>query len=184
MARLCHLAPDPSGRLGATLARRADPILDVRETALAGGPVTTLHVLRVFVGPGGTGGNPLGVFLEGAAIEAKRRQAVTVELGFAETVFVDDAARGAIRIFLPTQEAAFVGHPAVGTARLPREVGMPVEVLRPPAGEVPVRYDDDRTWVRARVDWMPGAIRVVELGSPEEVEAHPGQAMGEPWLYV
>jgi predicted PhzF superfamily epimerase YddE/YHI9 len=146
--------------------------------------MTKLHVLRVFVGPGGTGGNPLGVFLDGAAIETERRQAVTVELGFAETVFVDDAARGVIRIFLPTQEAAFAGHPTVGTAWLLREVGTPVEVLRPPAGEVPVRYDDERTWIRARVDWMPGVIRVVELDSAEEVEAHPGQAMGEPWLYI
>ncbi len=137
--------------------------------------MTTLHVLRVFVGPDGTGGNPLGVFLDGPAIQAERRQAVTVELGFAETVFVDDAARGAIRIFLPTQEAAFAGHPTVGTAWLLREVGRPVEVLRPPAGDVPVRYDEERTWVRARVDWLPGAIRVVKLGSAEEVEAQDGE---------
>jgi predicted PhzF superfamily epimerase YddE/YHI9 len=149
-----------------------------------GKPVTTLHVLRVFVGPDGGGGNPLGVFLDGPAIEAERRQAVTVELGFAETVFVDDVTRGAIRIFLPTQEAAFAGHPTVGTAWLLRQIGRPVEVLRPPAGEVPVRYDEERTWVRARVAWMPGEIRVLELGSAEEVEAHPGQAMGEPWLYA
>jgi predicted PhzF superfamily epimerase YddE/YHI9 len=146
--------------------------------------VTTLHVLRVFIGPDGRGGNPLGVFLDGAAMEAERRQAVTVELGFAETVFVDDVRRGAIRIFLPTQEAAFAGHPTVGTAWLLREIGSPVEVLRPPAGDVPVRYDDERTWVRARAAWMPGAIRVVELSSAEEVVAHPGQPMGEPWLYV
>jgi predicted PhzF superfamily epimerase YddE/YHI9 len=146
--------------------------------------MTTLHVLRVFVGPDGGGGNPLGVFLDGAAIEAERRQAVTVELGFAETVFVDDVKRGAIRIFLPTQEAAFAGHPTVGTAWLLREVGSAVDVVRPPAGDVPVRYDAERTWIRARAAWMPGVIRVVELGSAAEVEAHPGQAMGEPWLYV
>ena len=29
--------------------------------------MTTLHVLRVFIGPDGRGGNPLGVFLDGAA---------------------------------------------------------------------------------------------------------------------
>lgn len=146
--------------------------------------MTTLHVLRVFVGPDGRGGNPLGVFLDGSAIATERRQAVTVELGFAETVFVDDIGRGEIRIFLPTQEAAFAGHPTVGTAWLLGEVGAPVNVLRPPIGDVPVRYDDDRTWIRARADWMPGKIRVVELDAPAEVDAHPGQAMGEPWLYV
>jgi predicted PhzF superfamily epimerase YddE/YHI9 len=147
-------------------------------------PLTTLHVLRVFVGPGGRGGNPLGVFLDGAAIAADRRQAVTVELGFSETVFVDDVARGEIRIFLPTTETAFAGHPAVGSAWLLAEVGAPISVLRPPIGEIPVPYDGDRTWIRAQAAWMPGAMQVVELGSAEEVEAHPGQAMGEPWRYV
>jgi predicted PhzF superfamily epimerase YddE/YHI9 len=146
--------------------------------------MTTLHVCRVFVGPSGAGGNPLGVFLDGASIAPEHRQAVTVELGFAETVFVDDMRRGEIRIFLPTQEAAFAGHPTVGTAWLLREVGAPVEVLRPPIGEVPVRYDGDRTWIRASAAWMPGAIRVVKLDSADEVEAHPGQPMGEPWLYI
>ncbi len=63
--------------------------------------MTQLHVLRVFVDPDGRGGNPLGVFLDGALIPPGRRQAVAVDLGFSETVFVDDAADGAIRIFAP-----------------------------------------------------------------------------------
>lgn len=143
-----------------------------------------LHVLRVFVGPGGTGGNPLGVFLNGAAIETERRQSVAVDLGFSETVFVDDAALGVIRIFLPTQEAAFAGHPAVGAAWLLAEIGRPVEVLRPPAGDIPVRYDGTRTWISARPEWLPGSMEVVELSSAAAVEAHPGQAIGEPWRYI
>lgn len=146
--------------------------------------MTTLHVLRVFVGPDGGGGNPLGVFLDGAAVEPDRRQAVTLDLGFSETVFVDDLARAAIRIYLPNTETAFAGHPAVGAAWLLREVGSPTDLLRPPIGEVPVRYEGDRTWIRAKAAWMPGVIKVVQLGSAAEVEAHPGQAMGEPWLYV
>ena len=36
--------------------------------------MTTLQVLRVFVGPDGRGGNPLGVFLDGVAIPPERRQ--------------------------------------------------------------------------------------------------------------
>ena len=146
--------------------------------------MTTLHVVRVFVGPDGNGGNLLGVFLDGGAIEESRRQAVTAELGFSETVFVDDAANGRIRIFLPTTEAAFAGHPSVGTAWLLREVGTPVTALQPPAGKVPVHYDDDSTWIRARPEWLPGEVRIVQLGSAAEVEAHPGQRMGQPWLYI
>ena len=71
--------------------------------------MTTLHVLRGFIGPGGSGGNPLGVFLDGAAIKEEHRQAVALGLRFAETVFVDDLASGAIRIFTPGREIPFGG---------------------------------------------------------------------------
>ena len=63
-----------------------------------------LHVVRVFIGPGDTGGNLLGVFLDGGVIPSDRRLAVTAELGFAETVFVDDVASGRMAIFVPTSE--------------------------------------------------------------------------------
>ena len=52
-----------------------------RAGALAMPAMTELHVLRVFIGPDGRGGNPLGVFLDGAAIPPDRRQAVAAELG-------------------------------------------------------------------------------------------------------
>lgn len=142
-----------------------------------------LHVLRVFIGPDGRGGNPLGVFLDGAAIPPDRRQAVAAELGFSETVFVDDAAEGAIRIFTPGRELPFAGHPTVGTGWLFRESGAPATTLRPPAGNVPVRHDDERTWVRARPDWIHEFQRE-QLGSPAEVDAVVGPAIGEPGIYV
>jgi predicted PhzF superfamily epimerase YddE/YHI9 len=145
--------------------------------------VTELHVLRVFVGPDGRGGNPLGVFLDGSAVPADRRPAVAAELGFSETVFVDDRALGAIRIFTPAAELPFAGHPTVGTAWLLRETGTPVEVLRPPAGEVGVRHDAERTWIRARAEWVHG-ISIEQLASATDVEAHPSQPMGTPGLYI
>ena len=145
--------------------------------------MTELHVLRVFVGPDGRGGNPLGVFLDGSAVPADRRAGVAAELGFSETVFVDDRALGAIRIFTPAAELPFAGHPTVGTAWLLRETGTPVEVLRPPAGEVGVRHDAERTWIRARAEWVHG-IRIEQLASVTDVEAHPRQPMGTPGLYV
>ena len=63
--------------------------------------MSELHVLKVFVGEGGTGGNPLGVFLEGGEIPQPERQGVAADLGFSETVFVDDAEGGELRIFTP-----------------------------------------------------------------------------------
>ena len=146
--------------------------------------MTTLHVVKVFVGPKGSGGNLLGVFLDGPAIEESRRQQIALDLGFSETVYVDDGVGGVVRIFLPTEEAAFAGHPAVGSAWLiGKEVG-PIDVLRPPAGDVPVRYEGDVTWIRGRPEWLPGEMDIQQLSSAAEVEAHPGQAMGTPWLYI
>src|ERR1044072_2865197 len=80
--------------------------------------MATLHVLRVFTAADGEWGNPLGIFLDGAEVPAERRQAVAAELGFSETVFVDDRRTGACRIFTPGSELGFAGHPSVGTAWL------------------------------------------------------------------
>jgi predicted PhzF superfamily epimerase YddE/YHI9 len=145
--------------------------------------VTELCVLRVFVGPDGRGGNPLGVFLDGAAIPEDRRQAVARRLGFSETVFVDDPAEGAMRIFTPAAELPFAGHPTVGTGWLLRETGAPATTLRPPAGDVPVRHDAERTWVRARPEWIHHHVRR-RLESPAAVDGFAGPALGEPGIYV
>jgi predicted PhzF superfamily epimerase YddE/YHI9 len=145
--------------------------------------MTTLDVLRVFVGPDGRGGNPLGVFLDGARIPIARRQEVAAELGFSETVFVDDPAEGAIRIFTPGRELPFAVHPTVGTAWLFRESGAPADVLRPPAGDVPFRHDEERTWIRADPSWIH-AFEIRQLASPETVDRFEGPALGAPGIYV
>lgn len=132
-----------------------------------------LDVLRVFVGDDGGGGNPLGVFGAGHGLPAERFQAIAADLGFSETVFVADAARGVVRIFTPAAELPLAGHPLVGTAWLLRESGSPVDVLRPPAGEVPTWHDGELTWIRADPKWAPPFERL-RLGSPAEVDAHPG----------
>ncbi len=135
------------------------------------------HILKVFVGESGAGGNPLGVFLEGGEVPEEERQRVAADLGFAETVFVDDAERGEVRIFTPGTELPFAGHPLVGTAWLLAEEGTRVSVLRPPAGEVPVRFEDGLTFIIGRPEWAP-SFQHIELGSPAEVEALEGPPDG------
>ena len=135
--------------------------------------MTSLHVVKVFVGPGGTGGNKLGVFFDAADVPARRRQQIAADLGFSETVFVADATRGRLFIHTPAKELPFAGHPLVGIAWLLAERGGPVDVLRPPAGEVATWQADGRTWIRANPDWSPHFDRE-QLGSAAEVDAHPG----------
>ena len=127
-----------------------------------------LHVLRVFVNEEGEWGNPLGVFLEGRQVAEHDRQSVAAELGFSETVFVDDPVAGRLGIYTPQVELPFAGHPSVGVAWLLAREGAPVEALRPPAGEVEVRYADDMTCVAARPEWAP-PFSYRQLESPVEV---------------
>jgi predicted PhzF superfamily epimerase YddE/YHI9 len=129
-----------------------------------------LHVLRVFTNEDGEWGNPLGVFLKGAEVPEEERQGVARELGFSETVFVDDAETGEVRIFAPETEFPFAGHPMVGTAWLLGQRGSPVDVLRPPAGEVAIRREDDTTFISGRPEWAP-PFEAVELDDPAAVKA-------------
>jgi predicted PhzF superfamily epimerase YddE/YHI9 len=131
-----------------------------------------LHVLRVFVDEEGRHGNPLGVVVDGAAVAPDRRQALAAELGYSETVFVDDRERGAIRIFTPGAEVEFAGHPCVGTAWL-----LGVDSLELVAGTVPVRRDGELTWIAGRPEWAP-EFEHVELGSPDAVDAYEQPAGG------
>jgi predicted PhzF superfamily epimerase YddE/YHI9 len=145
--------------------------------------VTVLHVLRVFLGRSGGGGNPLGVFVDGASIPKKRRQAVAADLGFSETVFVDDAATGRIAIFTPATELPFAGHPTVGTSWLLDRLGKPVDALHPPAGEVRTWRDGELTWIRARAEWAV-PFRIVEYATAGEVDALAPPQMGDPGFYA
>ena len=131
--------------------------------------MATLHVLRVFADEAGEHGNPLGVFLAGGEVPEERRLAVAHELGYSETVFVEEAETGTIRIFTPGLELPFAGHPTVGAAWLLAREGLAVPALQTPAGEVAVRQEGDLTFVAARAEWSP-AWELVEMASPADVE--------------
>jgi trans-2,3-dihydro-3-hydroxyanthranilate isomerase len=87
-------------------------------------------------------GNQLGVFPHGDEISAERLQAIALELGFSETVFVltsDAGADARVRIFTPTHELPFAGHPVLGTAFvLAEERGEEAIALETLAGVVSV----------------------------------------------
>ena len=108
--------------------------------------VTQLHVLRVFIGPDGRGGNPLGVFLE-ARILPDRRQAVAASSASARPSSSTARRRpargsGSSR---PAGELPFAGHPTVGTAWL---LARAARRRRDPplaAGDVPTWRDGERT---------------------------------------
>lgn len=146
--------------------------------------MTELDVLRVFCGPDGAGGNLLGVVRDGAAVPgAAERAALAAELGFSETVFLDDANRGTVDIHTPSVRLPFAGHPLVGMAWLLRSLGRPPRTLRPAAGEVAVRFEGDVVWVHGRAEWVT-ARTARRYHSAAEVDALPAPPPGEGWLYA
>ncbi len=65
------------------------------------------------------GGNPVAVFPDADGLTDEELQRIAREMNLSETVFVfpptDQAAVVKMRIFTPTQEIPFAGHPVIGT---------------------------------------------------------------------
>lgn len=67
-------------------------------------------------------GNPLAVVRDCTHLDAIQMQSIAREFNFSETVFVlpprDPVNSAQVRIFTPSQEIPFAGHPTIGTAVL------------------------------------------------------------------
>ena len=64
-------------------------------------------------------GNQLAVFTDARGLDGETMQALALEIGFSETVFVLPPEQGGtarMRIFNPREEMPFAGHPVLGTA--------------------------------------------------------------------
>ena len=90
-------------------------------------------------------GNQLAVFENAAVIPESLLQPLAQEIGYSETVFAyagTDGADARIRIFTPTSEVPFAGHPVLGTAVvLATDPGSDRIVLDTGRGQIPVRID-------------------------------------------
>jgi trans-2,3-dihydro-3-hydroxyanthranilate isomerase len=113
------------------------------------------------------GGNPLAVLPEAGGIPDALMQRLAREFNFSETTFVLPPERGGtrrVRIFTPTKEIPFAGHPNVGTAFVLASAGDLGEigdgrevVFEEGAGDVPVA-----------VSWR-GQGFFCELKAPERI---------------
>jgi trans-2,3-dihydro-3-hydroxyanthranilate isomerase len=91
------------------------------------------------------GGNPLAVILNAEALTAQQMQNIAREFNYSETTFVLPPAQGGdfqVRIFTPTMEVPFAGHPNIGTAVVLAQEGLLPEsgqfLFEEIAGMVPV----------------------------------------------
>ena len=74
------------------------------------------------------GGNPVAVFPDAHGLSDYQLQQIAREMNLSETVFVlpptDQAAVVRLRIFTPTQEIPFAGHPVLGTFYVLAQLGL------------------------------------------------------------
>lgn len=155
------------------------------------------------------GGNQLAVLPEAEGLDAVRMQQIAREFNFSESTFVfaaGDALSRRVRIFTPTVEVPFAGHPNIGTAFALAadgafgEIGEGVTVtFAEEAGPVPVllrRDSSGRIWCELEA---PQPLALGEIVDPAQVAdvlsldvddvsigIHPPQvaSVGLPFLFV
>jgi len=120
-------------------------------------------------------GNQLAVVTDGREISSEQMQAIARELKLSETVFALPPQAGGdirVRIFTPSAELPFAGHPVLGSAvLLAIAAAQPEVTLETGAGQVPIASAGDGP--RMRSGWMSQPIpswRVYEH-APQLLEA-------------
>ncbi|MBB3331307.1 trans-2,3-dihydro-3-hydroxyanthranilate isomerase [Halomonas campaniensis] len=134
-------------------------------------------------------GNPLAVFPQAEGLDACTMQAIANELNLSETVFVGQSTgrqRYPIRIFTPTAELPFAGHPAIGTAHLLVERGMAERgcplVLTAGVGPIVVEFENElaRFTTAAPFSSLPSSLNRTAAAELLGLEAH--KVLSEPVL--
>jgi trans-2,3-dihydro-3-hydroxyanthranilate isomerase len=126
------------------------------------------RILNVFTAGGARlSGNPLCVVEDGSQLDPAAMQALARQFNVSETTFILPSKRAAalVRIFTPTYEMPFAGHPTLGTAHVCRALGLGGNQLglEMRAGIIPVTSNGDLWTLRA----VASTSRLVEIQPPE-----------------
>ncbi len=111
------------------------------------------RIVNVFTREGRLTGNPLCVFEDGAGLDGETMQALARQFNLSETTFIlpSEKATARVRIFTPSYEMPFAGHPTLGTAHVVRALRASGDAvaLEMKAGIIPVNAKGDRWTLQA-----------------------------------
>jgi trans-2,3-dihydro-3-hydroxyanthranilate isomerase len=115
-------------------------------------------------------GNQLAIILDAGRLDAALMQQIAREFNYSETVFLLPAGAAEhtarIRIFTPTEEIPFAGHPNVGAAyaaaRIGRIFGRPVRT--------PIIFEEDGGPVTARPIYDGDALVGAQFDAPQRLQ--------------
>lgn len=117
-------------------------------------PSLAFRIVNVFTRPGEPlSGNPLCVFEDGNGLDTQTMQALARQFNLSETTFLLASTRASarVRIFTPSYEMPFAGHPTLGSAFVCRELGVCSDeaTLEMQAGIIPVSAEGARWTLQA-----------------------------------
>jgi trans-2,3-dihydro-3-hydroxyanthranilate isomerase len=141
------------------------------------------RILNVFTVSGSRlSGNPLCVFEDGRDLDDVTMQKLALQFNLSETTFILPSGRAAarVRIFTPSFELPFAGHPTLGTAHVVRSLqGINAVTLETEAGVIPVTAEGNVWTLLANgPHWRAVAADRSQLAamlgvSPEDLAASP-----------
>ncbi len=115
-------------------------------------------------------GNQLAVFTDASGLDERIMQALARELNLSETVFVvprESDGHARIRIFTPTAELPFAGHPTLGTAFV---LGGPLQLAE-------IRLETGRGTVPVELEREGPRIVFARMSQPiPRIEPYPAEA--------
>lgn len=112
-------------------------------------------------------GNPLAVILDAQGLSSADMQAIATEFNYSETTFVlppkDPANSAQVRIFTPTMEVPFAGHPNVGTAYV---LGQQADIFGKPVGNT-LRFEEKAGLVEVSLKREDGKVTAASIRAPQ-----------------
>ena len=140
-------------------------------------PGLSFRIVNVFAGSR-LAGNPLCVFEDGSSLDAETMQAIALQFNLSETTFIlrpqSAAATAQVRIFTPTFEMPFAGHPTLGTAHVVRDLHRTGDAvkLEMKAGIIPVAARGDVWTLQANAPvWHAPELAREQLAQMLSIEA-------------
>jgi trans-2,3-dihydro-3-hydroxyanthranilate isomerase len=118
-------------------------------------------------------GNPLAVLMGAEQLSSEAMQKIAAEFKYSEITFVlppnDPANTANVRIFTPTMEVPFAGHPNVGTAYV---LGQRSEIFGTPVGET-LRFEEKAGLVEVTLRRTEGRVTAATIRAPEPLHVGP-----------
>jgi trans-2,3-dihydro-3-hydroxyanthranilate isomerase len=146
-----------------------------------GTSMATLHyqIVNVFVTDELWSGNPLAVFQPSAPLSDETMRRLGQQMNLSEITFVapSQVADAQVRIFTPSYEMPFAGHPTLGTA-FTLAAGRTRLTLEMQAGLIPVEISGEQLMLTANAPSYRDAPTHAELASALNI--HPEQMSGTP----